>query len=213
MSFLCVLECSISGEKKKCANRMDVIISPFVSDNDSWGYIRIPPQSVKTFIGKFKTAVESARDDGFFPSCFIHETTVLTLPKGSKGPVPQKEITPIGIVFLQGDLEKTKDFLMKYTRNHFLVKDKTTGSTACIPAAQMNLFRSVLEVEPERVTYLDNPISSFKGRRRIKMLSGILKGQTGYLVRYRKDRKLVVGLAGMTVAFGGIHNDTFQFLD
>lgn len=192
---------------------MDVLVSSSVKEDDPWGYIRIPPQSVLKFIDEFNTTAKCVPANEFIPTCFIHETNVLTLPKGARKPLPKKEITPIGIVFLQGDLEKTKAFLMSHMRRYFLANDRTTGSTAKISAGQMNLFRNVLEVEPERITYLDNPISSFKGRKRIKILSGILKGQTGYYVRYRKDRKLVVGLAGMTIAYGGIHNDTFVFLD
>lgn len=192
---------------------MEVVSSRFVQADDPWGCIRIHSHSVNRFIDEFKAAVESVPDGDYYPSCFIHETNAYTLPKGAEDVVVKKEITPIGLVFLQGDLEKTKEFLKEYGNKYFLVKDRTTGATARIPARQMNLFKKVLEVEPERITCLDNPISSFRSRKRIRILSGILKGQTGYLVRYRRDRKLVVGLAGLTIAYGGIHNDTFEFLE
>lgn len=149
----------------------------------------------------------------FVPRAFVHQSTVFSLSKGDKDPQAQSVITPIGLVFLQGETSQTKRFLQEFFPNLHLVKDRATGHTAVITAQQMSPFKLAVELAPQTISYLNQPISYFSGRTRIRILSGILRGQTGYYVRYRKDRKLVVGLAGMTIAFGGIHNETFEFLD
>lgn len=191
---------------------MDVLIS---NDPDApWGYVRIFPQEADKFKNRILDAAKRVPAGGFIPGCFIHETCIYKYSKGQKEPEQKKFFTPIGLVFLQGDLEKTRDFLAKYMREkeYYLVKDKATGRIAKISNSQMTPFRNAINVNPKMITYFDNPISHFKEYARIRILSGILAGQTGYYVRYKRDRKLVMDMAGMTIAYGNIHQEEFEFI-
>ena len=49
-----------------------------------------------------------------------------------------------------------------------------------------------------------------EGKVRLRVLTGILAGQEGYLVRIARDRRLVVDLGGLTVAISGIHGEQFE---
>jgi hypothetical protein len=42
------------------------------------------------------------------------------------------------------------------------------------------------------------------------VLTGILKGQEGYLIRIARDRKLVMKIGDMVVAVGGVHKEQFE---
>lgn len=183
------------------------------SDDDPWGYIRINPLGAKRFVEAYKRTVESVGEGEYVPSCFIHESQAYRLTPNSNTPVPDRVITPIGIVFLQGKVGRVKDFLETRLPEYHLVNDKATNSAAQIPARQMRMFMTVAEARPDAIKYLDNPITSFQSYAKIRILTGVLKGQTGYYVRLKRDRKLVVGMGGITIAYGGIFKEKFEFIE
>lgn len=191
---------------------MDILVSKDAAA--PWGYMRIYHNGVNKFKERIVEAAKSVPADGFVPGCFIHESCVLTFPKGNKDPEVKRFITPIGLIFLQGDLVKTQKFLSEYMKNreYYLVKDRTTGRIAEIPSSQMAPFRAVVNANPKMITYFDNPIRHFKDYAKIRILTGILAGQTGYFVRYKRDRKLVMDMGGMTIAYGNIHNEEFELV-
>lgn len=191
---------------------MDVLV--YNDPEAPWGYIRIYPSGVENFKKRILEAAKRVPAGGFVPGCFIHETCILKYSKGQKEPEQKKFITPIGLIFLQGDLKKTQEFLSEYIKEkeYYLVKDKATGKIAEIRAKQMKPFKAAVNANPKMITYFDNPISHFKEYAKIRILSGILAGQTGYYVRYKRDRKLVMDMAGMTIAYGNIHQEEFEFI-
>lgn len=84
----------------------------------------------------------------FVPRAFVHQSTVFSLSKGDKDPQAQSVITPIGLVFLQGETSQTKRFLQEFFPNLHLVKDRATGHTAVITAQQMSPFKLAVELAP-----------------------------------------------------------------
>ena len=79
-----------------------------------------------------------------------------------------------------------------------------------ISDAQMQPFMAVAGQDPTMVRFLDKPIGHFAaGNVRLRVLSGPLAGQEGYLVRIARDRKLVMEIGGMTVAIGNVHKEQF----
>jgi hypothetical protein len=58
---------------------------------------------------------------------------------------------------------------------------------------------------------LQHPIGHYaEGNVRLRVLTGILKGQEGYLIRIARDRKLVMKIGDMVVAIGGVHKEQFE---
>ncbi|MCM1515880.1 MAG: hypothetical protein NC080_05625, partial [Paraprevotella sp.] len=70
---------------------------------------------------------------------------------------------------------------------------------------------TVMESEPERVTFLRDPFIKFaKDHVRLRVLTGLFKGQEGYVVRVKRDRQLVMDLGGYAVAIRNVHNEDFE---
>lgn len=182
------------------------------ADTTTWGYIRLRPSKAQELVGRLE-ALKGEDKDGGVPEWFVHKSAVYTFGKHDNEPTREYTLTPIGLVFLKGTTERLKRFLADSLPTLHLVNDKATGRAAEIPDAQMQPFRLAVETQPDNITYLDNPIAHFRGKTHIRMLTGTFRGVDGYLVRVRRDRKLVMGVAGITVAIGGIHNDRFEILE
>ena len=89
-----------------------------------------------------------------------------------------------------------------------------TGEPASIRNSVMKPFMKVVESEPERITFLRDPFVKFaKDHVKLRVLSGILAGQEGYVVRILRDRKLVMDFGGNAVAISDVHNEYFEIAE
>lgn len=89
-----------------------------------------------------------------------------------------------------------------------------TGRPASIKDSVMRPFMRVVETEPERVTFLRDPFIKFaKDHVKLRVLTGILAGQEGYVVRILRDRQLVMDFGGNAVAISNVHNEDFQIVE
>ena len=116
-----------------------------------------------------------------------------------------------GFVFLQGSTK----FLQQYLYEHYpflhLVKDHNTGVPAVIPDSQMQPFMQIIKDDPTPIRILLHPIEHYaEGNIKLRVLTGILKGQEGYLIRIARDRKLVMKIGDMVVAIGGIYKEELE---
>lgn len=180
----------------------------------TWGYIRVRPSQAEKFVAETEALRLRSGDEGFWvPECFVHKSVIYTISKRDVAPTKEFTITPIGLVFLRGTTDELKEYLNEHFPEMHLVNDAATGRAAEIPDEQMEPLRLAVEKAPEEIKYLDDPIARFASYAKIRMLSGTFKGRVGYLVRVRRDRKLVFGVAGMTVAIGGIHKEKFEVIE
>ena len=70
---------------------------------------------------------------------------------------------------------------------------------------EMEDFIRVTAEKNERVLYLDNPSAALTKGTPVEIMSGPFKGVQGKLLRIRRDRKVVLQLAGVVaVAVEGI---------
>jgi transcription antitermination factor NusG len=164
----------------------------------SWGYLFMHNKKVV----KFETEVNA---DGSH-RCFVHRSVYY-----EKAPHGVKKIlkpTVSGFVFLQGRTLDLQRYLHdKYQYLH-LVNDRNTGRPAVIPDSQMQPFMQIMKDDPTRIRILQHPIERYaEGNTRVRILTGILKGQEGYIIRINRDRKLVMEIGDMTVAIGDIHQE------
>ena len=78
----------------------------------------------------------------------------------------------------------------------------------------MKPFMKVMESEPERVTFLRDPFVKFAREHvKLRVLTGIMAGQEGYVVRILRDRQLVMDLGGYAVAISHVHNEDFEIAE
>ena len=88
------------------------------------------------------------------------------------------------------------------------------GTSATIKDSVMRPFMKVMESEPERVTFLRDPFVKFaKDHVKLRVLTGILAGQVGYIVRILRDRQLVMDFGGYAVAISNVHREDFEIAE
>lgn len=185
---------------KNCLCR-DVAAAGGGDDPSAWCYVNLHYRRATTF----KAQVEAV-DAGI--RCFVHTTVRHT--KMKHGVKTTEQPTVSGLVFLQGTVKALQQFLDENFSGVRLARDRATGRTAVISDAQMQPFMAVAGQDPTMVRFLDKPIEHFAaGNVRLRVLSGPLAGQEGYLVRIARDRKLVMEIGGMTVAIGNVHKEQF----
>ena len=173
----------------------------WAEDPASWGYLFVHSKKVE----KFEAEVNK---DGHC-RCFVHRSVFYEKARHGVKEIEKPSIS--GFVFLQG----STDFLKQYLHEHYpflhLIRDHNTGVPAVIPDSQMQPFMQIIKDDPTRIRILQHPIGHYaEGNVRLRVLTGILKGQEGYLIRIARDRKLVMKMGDMVVAIGGVHKEQFE---
>lgn len=88
------------------------------------------------------------------------------------------------------------------------------GTPASIKDSVMRPFMQVMESEPERITFLRDSFVKFaKDHVKLRVLTGIMAGQVGYVVRILKNRQLVMDFGGYAVAINDVHNEDFEIAE
>lgn len=176
-----------------------------------WGYLFIQHLAAE----KFDTILGTGNFEGdFVPKCFIHRTVFYKYKPNGKGIMKEERPSVSGLVFLQGETDELKVFLQRNFPRYHLVNNCMTGEPASIRNSVMKPFMKVVESEPERVTFLRDPFVKFaKDHVKLRVLSGILAGQEGYVVRILRDRKLVMDFGGNAVAISDVHNEYFEIAE
>lgn len=176
-----------------------------------WGYLFIQHFAAE----KFKKTLETVKLEGDFkPNCFIHRTITYKRKPNGKGVMKEEKPSVSGLVFLQGETDKLKVFLQKNFPQYHLVNNCMDGTPASIKDSVMRPFMQVMESEPERITFLRDPFVKFaKDHVKLRVLTGIMAGQVGYVVRILKNRQLVMDLGGYAVAINDVHNEDFEIAE
>ncbi len=177
--------------------------------SQSWGYIYIHNMAVKAFEEKMEDYNASHKDSQH--ACFIHRSYRYKAKKDSIGVKKELCQTISGLVFLQGRTRELQLFLKENFPLYHLVNDCSTGRPASIENRVMKPFMAVMQAKPENITFLREPFLHFaKNHVRLRVLSGLFKGQEGYIVRIDRDRQLVMEFGGYAVAIRGLHKGNFE---
>ena len=184
----------ISPEDEKISQK-------WAEDPASWGYLFIHNKKVD----KFEAEVNK---EGHC-RCFVHRSVFYEKARHGVRKIEKPSIS--GFVFLQGSTK----FLQQYLHEHYptlhLVKDHNTNVPAVIPDVQMQPFMQIMKDDPTRIRILQNSIDHYaEGNVRIRVLTGVLKGQEGYVIRMAHDHKLVMKVGDMVVAVGSIYKEEFE---
>ena len=176
-----------------------------------WGYLFIQHFAAEKFDKNLK---DSHFNGDFVPKCFIHRTVSYKRKPNGKGVMKEEKPSVSGLVFLQGETDDLKAFLQKNFPQYHLVNNCMTGKPASIKDSVMKPFMKVVESEPKRVTFLRDPFVKFaRDHVKLRVLTGILAGQEGYVVRILRDRQLVMDFGGNAIAISNVHNEDFQIAE
>ncbi len=196
---------------RKSARKVEEVSYCEEEERTPWGYLFIQHLAAE----KFEKTLETANLIGDFkPKCFIHRTISYKRKSNGKGVVKEEKPSVSGLVFLQGKTEELKVFLQNNFPRYHLVNNCMNGEPASIKDSVMQPFMQVMQTEPERVTFLRDPFVKFaKDHVKLRMLTGVMAGQVGYVVRILKNRQLVMDFGGYAVAINNVHNEDFEIAE
>ena len=200
----------IIGTDEKSAPRIEGIPQREPAEAP-WGYLSIQHFAAE----KFEKLLRGDHfEGGFVPKCFIHRTVNYRQKPNGKGVKKEEKPSVSGLVFLQGTTPELRAFLQKNFPQYHLVNNCMTGQPASIKNSVMQPFMKVVESEPQRVAFLRDPFIKFaRDHVRLRVLTGILAGQEGYVVRILGDRRLVMDFGGYAIAIRNVHHEDFEIAE
>ena len=125
----------------------------------------------------------------------------------------QEEMLPLfaGRVFVLTTQDTARAILGEKYPEGYLEYDKTQKRVMTVPDLQMLFFMDFNEHYPEKVLVLERPYSDYafnakndEPNEAIKVIDGPFEGKTGYLVRFRGNRRLVFQMEGMAISIPDI---------
>ena len=193
----------------KFDNGIEVISAPeekvcaYAEEREPWSYM---------FIHHRKVDMVSRILEKKNYTVFVHRSVV---EKREENLLQRSERQTIpGLLFVQGDGEEIQKFLKEAFIGLYLVKDCSRGEIATIPDSVMQPFMQISRVSPTRIRFMPHAFDHYsKGNTLIRITSGVLSGLEGYRIRISRDKCLVTTIGGMTIAIGGIHQESFENLD
>ena len=172
----------------------------------SWCYMFIHNKDAAKF------SEYAASEAGF--KTFVHRTLNYKKPTEKYGDVEGGRPTISGLLFIQGNEKKIKNYLRAYFPQYHVVNDCSTRRTAVIPDMVMQAFMKVSSADPTKIRFMLNPLNHYaKGNTLVRVMTGPMAGLEGYIIRIDRDRRLVMGVGDMTVAIGGVHKEQFEAVE
>lgn len=172
----------------------------------SWCYMFIHNKDAAKF------SEYAASEAGF--RTFVHRTLNYKKPTEQYGDVEGGRPTISGLLFIQGNEKKIKNYLRAYFPQYHVVNDCSTRRTAVIPDMVMQAFMKVSSADPTKIRFMLNPLNHYaKGNTLVRVMTGPMAGLEGYIIRIDRDRRLVMGVGDMTVAIGGVHKEHFEAVE
>ncbi len=96
----------------------------------------------------------------------------------------------------------------------FYMFDSVTRQPIIVRDSEMNVFMRVTKMCCENLLYLKDGIEKFYSMPKVRVMAGRFAGTEGYVVRVRRDRKVVLALHGIVaVAISGIHHSLLQIIE
>lgn len=174
--------------------------------DESWSYIHVHYKTVD------RIETDSKGFDDAPAKCFVHRTAI-TVAKRVNRSVRQRQVmrqTVSGLVFFQGKPASIQHYLKEHYQDLYLIKDPATGKPAVIPNREMVPFMEMVSYDPSLVRIMNHPISYYaQGRKLMRLLTGILRGHEGYIVRKAGDRKFIMPFGNKSISISNIHTEQF----
>lgn len=107
-------------------------------------------------------------------------------------------------------LHTTEEYLNRFEQNNFsrlwIYRNPLTRKPSSIPDREMEVFMFVCSAGKQGLTYLGDDKPEYHLGDRVVVTDGPFKGAEGHIKRIKKDRRLVVTIAGIVaVATTYIH--------
>ena len=114
-------------------------------------------------------------------------------------------------MFVRTDVATIKKMRFDFFGKMYVYADLETKEPTVVPDKELEIFRIVTSAADTGLDFLDeNPEKYCKGDK-VRVIDGPFKGAEGYIVRIKKDRRLVVTISGVAaVATSYIPKDLLE---
>ncbi len=170
-----------------------------------WFVIHTRPNQEKKLKGILE-AEQAKRENILDFYCPLN--TTVRVQRGKK-----EELLPLfaGRLFVLTTKDTAQTLLTERYPDGYLEYDKIEKRVMTIPELQMLFFMDFNENYPEKVLVLERPYRDYafnaknnEPNEAIKVIDGPFKGKTGYLVRFRGNRRLVFRMEDMAISIPDI---------
>lgn len=117
-------------------------------------------------------------------------------------------------------VHSTRDILDPWKRIHEedaslrYTIDKSTSKPMIVDDKSMQDFMHVIAQSDDALLYLDNPDIILTKGQKVEIILGPLKGVQGYVLRIRRDRRVVVSINGLvSVALAAMPREWFKLIN
>lgn len=133
-----------------------------------------------------------------------------------RGERKTKELVPAihNLIFVNISKHDLKEYKATTSLPIRYIMNKETREPIVIPDQQMKNFIAVAGNISEQIVYLEPNLSNFKKGDKVKIIGGVFEGASGYFMRIKGDRRVVVCISGIAaVATAFVHPSLVQKID
>lgn len=146
---------------------------------------------------KLKVLLEERGIKHFLPTKTVHYN------RKRDGKLMKKQVSAIpNLIFLYSTREFVQELKQQLSLSipirYFM--DRTSGEPLIIPNRQMDDFIRLAGDDSDNLMYLDNPDIVLEKGQPVEVVYGPFTGIQGYVLRIRRDRKVILVLNGLIAA-------------
>ncbi len=144
--------------------------------------------------------------------CFVPMRYKYVIRQGQK---KRMEVPAIhNLLFVHSNQKVLEPHLQEYSSTIRYMFHKGTKSPIVIPWDEMNRFMLIAGTHRDDLIYLNDGIDKFSKHDKVRVTGGYFENFEGYVVRIRRDKKLVVSIQGVVaVAISNIHPSLLMKID
>lgn len=100
-------------------------------------------------------------------------------------------------IFVHTDRMTVKRMQSNCIGKYYVYADRVTREPSVVPDKEMEIFRIITSSGDNGLEFLGEDPSVYQKGDKVRVLDGPFKGAEGYVVRIKKDRRLVVTISGV----------------
>lgn len=100
-------------------------------------------------------------------------------------------------MFVRTDVRTIKKLRLEFFGKFYVYSDIKTKEPTVVPDKELEIFRIVTSSGDTGLQFLDSDPVKYQKGDKVRVTDGPFKGAEGYIVRIKKDRRLVVTITGV----------------
>ena len=100
-------------------------------------------------------------------------------------------------MFVHTDVRRIKKLRLDFFGRFYVYSDFKTKEPTIVPDKELEIFRIITSSNDTGLQFLDDDPVKYQKGDKVRVTDGPFKGAEGYIVRIKKDRRLVVTITGV----------------